>query len=62
MVTEPSDEQLRAFVASMLANLDKQLREPEVIEEAVRAHRDMWTKLYVVASDFDLKEDEPRSP
>lgn len=45
-MSAPTDDQLRAFVESMLSNLDKQLREPEVIDETIRDHRDMWTKLY----------------
>ena len=38
---EPSDEELRAFVDSMLSNLDRQLREPDVIDEAIREHREI---------------------
>jgi hypothetical protein len=53
----PSDEELRAFVDSMLSNLDKQLREPEVIDEAIRNHRDMWTKLYRAGLGFDISEE-----
>jgi hypothetical protein len=30
----------------MLSNLDKQLREPDVIDEALHTHREMWTRLY----------------
>lgn len=55
-MSAPTDDELRAFVESMLANLDKQLREPEVIEEAVRDHRDMWTRLYQAALGFDFQE------
>lgn len=61
-MSAPTDDELRAFVDSMLSNLDKQLREPEVVDEAVREHRELWTRLYAVASGFDLNEDEPRSP
>lgn len=57
MDTEPSDEQLRAFVGSMLANLDRELREPEVIDEAIREHREMWVMLYRANPGFDI----PRS-
>ena len=56
MDTGPTDEQLRAFVNSMLSNLDKQLREPEVIEETIREHRDMWLKLYEVGLGFDSRQ------
>jgi hypothetical protein len=43
---EPSDEELRAFVDSMLSNLDRRLREPVAIDEAIREHREMWVMLY----------------
>ena len=46
MDTEPSDEELRAFVGSMLSNLDRLLREPAVIDETIREHREMWVLLY----------------
>lgn len=57
MDTEPSDEQLHAFVGSMLSNLDSEVREPEVIEEAIREHREMWVLLYRANPGFDI----PRS-
>ena len=53
----PTDDELQAFVGSMLSNLDKQLREPEVIEEAIRNHRDLWTKLYRAGLGFDISEE-----
>ena len=46
MDTEPTDEELRAFIDAMLSNLDKAFREPEVIDEAIRDCRDMWVMLY----------------
>ncbi len=54
MDREPSDEELRLFVGSMLSNLDKQLREPEVIDAAVRDHREIWVTLYRASSGFDV--------
>lgn len=56
METEPSDEELRAFVESMLSNLDRLLREPDVIDEAIRAHREMWVKLYRASAGFDVPD------
>jgi hypothetical protein len=41
----------------MLSNLDKQLRDPEVIDEAIRDHRDMWTRLYQAGLGFDMREE-----
>jgi len=52
----PTDDELHAFVEAMLSNLDKQLREPEVIDEAIRNHREMWTKLYQAGLGFDVRE------
>jgi hypothetical protein len=54
--TEPSDDELRAFVNSMLSNLDKHLREPVVINEAIREHRDMWVLLYYASVGLDVHD------
>jgi hypothetical protein len=51
---QPSDEELRAFVDAMLSNLDRQLREPAVIDETIRERREMWLTLYRVSLGFDL--------
>lgn len=56
MEVEPSDEELRAFVESMLSNLDRQLREPDVIDAAIREHREMWVVLYAVGVRFDAPD------
>ena len=53
METEPTDEELRAFVSAMLANLDKSIREPAAIEDAIARHRAMWVALYRASSGFD---------
>ena len=46
MERDPSQEELRAFVELMLSNVDKQLREPAVIDEALRENREIWVTLY----------------
>lgn len=51
----PTEEELRAFIESMLSNLDRHLREPEVIDDALREHREMWTMLYRASADFDRR-------
>ena len=56
MASKPTEDELRAFIESMLSNLDRQLREPEVIEEALRAHREMWETLYRASSDLDDRD------
>ena len=56
MATEPSDDELREFIQSMLSNLDKVLRDPEVIDESLREHREMWTLLYGASSRFDVRD------
>ena len=53
---EPSDEELHAFVDSMLSNLDGRLREPVVINEAIREHREMWLMLYRAGLGFDVHD------
>ena len=54
MDTEPGDEELRTFVNSMLSNLDRVLREPAVIDEAIREHRELWVALYRASLGFDV--------
>ena len=56
MDIEPSDDELRTFVGSMLSNLDRLLREPAVIDEAIREHRDMWVLLYRASERFDAAD------
>lgn len=57
MEGEPTEEDLRAFVSAMLANLDKRLREPEVIEESIAMHREMWVAIYRLSSALDAPAD-----
>jgi len=52
---DPSDEELHAFVEAMLSNLDKQIREPAVIDESIHDHRDMWVNLYRASLGFDAR-------
>jgi hypothetical protein len=54
--TEPSDEELRAFVDSMLSNFDRRLREPVVIDEAIREQREIWVMLYRASLGFDVRD------
>ena len=58
MKPEPTDEELRAFIDAMLWNVDKGIREPEVIDEAIRDHRDMWVMLYRASVDVDAVDPE----
>jgi hypothetical protein len=58
VAAEPSYDELRAFVSSLLSNLD-QLKEPEVVDDAIRQHRDMWVMLYKASLGFDTP-DEPQ--
>jgi hypothetical protein len=50
---EPNDDELLAFVDSMLSNLDRQLREPDVLAQAISEHREMWVMLYRASLSFD---------
>ena len=58
MDAEPSDDELREFIAAMLSNLDRQLREPEVIEESLREHREMWEKIYRASQELERETPE----
>lgn len=53
MVLEPSDDELLEFVDVMLSNLDRELREPEVLAEAVRERRETWVMLYRASHGFE---------
>lgn len=56
MADAPNDDELRAFVDSMLSNLDRQLIEPGVIDETIREHREMWVMLYRASMGFDMRD------
>lgn len=56
MDTGPSDEELRAFVASMLSNLDRLLHDSNAIDESIREHREMWVLLYRASLGFDVED------
>lgn len=53
MPVEPSDAELLAFVDSMLSNLDRGLREPDVLEQAISDNREMWLMLYRLSREFE---------
>ena len=53
MDTEPTNEELRAFIGALLSNVDRVIREPEVIDESIRHHRDIWVMLYRASVDAD---------
>lgn len=40
----------------MLSNLDRLLREADVIDEAIREHREMWVMLYRASQGFDITD------
>lgn len=56
---DPNDDELGAFVDAMLSNLDRSLRDLEVLDEAVRDHRDTWVKLYRASLDADPPDASP---
>jgi hypothetical protein len=56
VAAEPTDEELHAFVGSILSNLDKLLIEPEVIDAAIREHPEMWVMLYRASLGFERSD------
>ena len=56
MAAEPSDEELLEFVDLMLSNLDRELREPDVLAEAISDRREMWVMLYHLSRGFEEGE------
>jgi hypothetical protein len=57
---EPTDGELLEFVDLLLSNLDRELRGPDVLAEAVRERREMWVMLYRVSREFE--DGESRRP
>lgn len=49
----PNEDELLAFVDLMLSNLDRQLREPDVLAQTISDHREMWVMLYRASLGFD---------
>jgi hypothetical protein len=43
---EPSHEELRAFVGSLLSDFDALIGEPGVIDQAIDEHQETWVLLY----------------
>jgi hypothetical protein len=41
---------------AMLSNLDGEVREPDVLNEAIREHREMWVMLYRASLGFDFAD------
>jgi hypothetical protein len=52
----PSDDELLAFVGAMLSNLDRELREPDVLAQAIRENKELWVMLYRVSVGFEDDE------
>jgi len=53
---EPSNEELRGFVESMLSNLNSLLREPDVIDQSIADHREMWVMLYRASLGLEVPD------
>jgi hypothetical protein len=52
----PSDDELVAFAGAMLSNLDRQLREPDVLAQAISDNRELWVALYRASLGFEDDE------
>ena len=59
MAVEPSDDELLAFVDSMLSNLDRELRDPDELATAIADNREMWVMLY--RASLGLENGESRA-
>lgn len=53
MADAPSDDELLAFVDALLSNLDRQLREPQVLAQAIGDHREQWLMLYRASLELE---------
>jgi hypothetical protein len=56
---DPTDEELTAFAAAMLAQLGEHFREPEVLAEALSEQRELWETLYRVSLGLEELEELP---
>ena len=52
MPADPTDDELLAFVDALLSNLDRQLREPAVLAQAISDNRPLWLMLYHASLEF----------
>ena len=50
---DPSDDELFAFVDALLSNLDRELREPAVVAQAISDNRALWVMLYRASLEFE---------
>jgi hypothetical protein len=53
LAAAPSDDELVAFVDALLSNLDRQLREPDVLAQAISDNRELWVMLYRASLGFE---------
>ena len=56
MAFEPTDDELLEFIDLMLSNLDRELREPDVLAKALNERREMWVMLYRLSRGFEAGE------
>jgi hypothetical protein len=54
---DPSDDELLAFVDAMLSNLDRGLREPSVVAQAISDNRALWVMLYQASLGFEDRDE-----
>jgi hypothetical protein len=53
MPSDPTDYELLAFVQAMLSNVDRQLREPAVLAQAISDNKAQWVMLYQASLGFE---------
>lgn len=61
MPRDPTDDELLAFLDATLSHLDRRLREPEVLAEAIGHRRDLWVALYRASLGIEVL-DAPSQP
>lgn len=50
--SEPTEDELVAFAASLLSGFARTLEDRELLRETVREARELWIQLYQVAAEF----------
>ena len=49
---EPSETELARWMKTRLARMGASFLDPEILEEALVEHRDLWLKLYEIDREF----------
>ena len=61
MVSDPSDDELIAFAATLLGGRDKTLADPELLRETIHEAHALWVLLYRAHHGHEVPDAEGRA-